>query len=176
MIAPIRRALAILAIPIAFSASALAHPALSILAIPASVPTIQTPTHTPTLTVTAGPTLTSSPTLVPTPSYTPTRTYTAVPTPSRTPTRTNTALPGTPTPTPPLAITSIAPKSGHASKGVLVWIYGTGFIPGASLTIGGVMAENVQVVLSTEMSATTPALTPGTLNPVTVTQGESATL
>ena len=48
-------------------------------------------------------------------------------------------------------------------------VSGTGFLAGASLTIGGVMAESVTVVGSMEIDASTPVLAPGTLNDVTVT-------
>jgi hypothetical protein len=49
-----------------------------------------------------------------------------------------------------------------------VTVSGSGFLPGASLTIGGVMAENIVVVGSAEITASTPPLFPGTLNDVTV--------
>lgn len=91
----------------------------------------------------------------------------AVPTATPTPTQ-------TPTPTPSIIVSAIAPRSALASGGTPVVISGTGFLPGASLTIGGVMAESVLVVSSTEIDATTPALTPGTLNDVLVTNPESS--
>ncbi len=114
------------------------------------------------------PTATATPTFTPTPTRTPTRTPT-VAGPTLTPTRTPTpTLTATPTPTPPLQVLGIAPASGDASGGTAVTVTGTGFLPGASMTIGGILAENVVVVGSTEITATTPALSPGSLNTVSV--------
>ena len=95
----------------------------------------------------------------------PTATPTMTPTPTITPTRTSVL---TPTPTPALQVLGIAPGSGAAAGGTPVAVAGTGFLPGASLTIGGVLAENVVVVGSTEITATTPPLPPGSLNTVSV--------
>jgi len=114
-----------------------------------------TPTPTPTLTLT--PTATRTPTVTPTPTITPTPTNTAPPTPTP-----------TPTPTPSLQITAIAPSSGPAAGGTPVTVSGSGFLPAASLTIGGVQAENVVVVGSAEITASTPGLSPGTLNDVSI--------
>ncbi len=71
----------------------------------------------------------------------------------------------------PLQVLGVAPRSGDATGGTPVTVLGTSFLPSASLTIGGVLAESVDVIDSTEISATTPALFPGTLNDVAVTNG-----
>jgi hypothetical protein len=113
-----------------------------------------TPTITPTPTTTPTPAATWTPTLL-TPTSTP-----APPSPT-----------ATPTPTPGFHVGDISPRSGAAAGGTGVAVAGTGFLPGASLTIGGVMAENVVVIGSEQIEATTPALSPGTLNDVVVTNG-----
>jgi hypothetical protein len=110
-----------------------------------------TPTNTPTITHTA--------TITPTPSNTNTPSVTWTPTPTPTPTVTQ---------TPSLHVAAIAPSSGPAAGGTAVAVAGTGFLPGASLTIGGVMAEDVVVVGETEIDASTPVLEPGSLNVVSV--------
>jgi hypothetical protein len=62
---------------------------------------------------------------------------------------------------------SIAPTSGPAA-GTTVAIFGYNFQPGATVLIGGVVASGVVVVDVNQITATTPALLPGTLNDVTV--------
>jgi hypothetical protein len=71
---------------------------------------------------------------------------------------------GGPAPT----VASIAPTSGDAAGGATVTITGTDFVEGATVTIGGVAATGVDVTGPTAADATTPALTPGTLNDVTL--------
>ena len=72
---------------------------------------------------------------------------------------------------PPFLVLGVAPTSAAAAGGTPVTVTGFGFLPGASLTIGGATAKNVIVVGSTEINATTPSLSPGTLNDVAVTNG-----
>lgn len=112
---------------------------------------------TPTITPTPTPTWTRTPT--PTATITNTPTVTITPTPTPTPTV---------TPTPILQVLGISPGSGDAAGGTPVSVWGAGFLPGVSLTIGGVMAENVVVVGSAEMIAQAPVLPAGSLNDVTV--------
>ena len=69
---------------------------------------------------------------------------------------------------PSLQVVEISPRSGNAAGGTTVTVTGTGFLPGATLTIGGSPAGNVAVVDSSSVTATTPALPPGTLNDVSV--------
>ena len=73
---------------------------------------------------------------------------------------------------------SIVPASGPAAGGTALTLSGTDFISGATVTIGGVPATGVGVSNFNSMTAFTPALPPGTLNDVTVTDldGASGTL
>jgi glucose/arabinose dehydrogenase len=66
------------------------------------------------------------------------------------------------------SVTSIAPPSGPAVGGTEVMITGSNFISGATAKFGGVPATGISVVDSSHISATVPALSPGTLDDVTV--------
>ena len=70
------------------------------------------------------------------------------------------------------------PASGPPAGGASLSISGTDFEAGATLTIGGAAATSVVVSDSMNMTARTPALSPGSLNDVTVsnTDGSSGTL
>jgi IPT/TIG domain len=57
-------------------------------------------------------------------------------------------------------VTSIAPSSGTTAGGVTVMIRGSGFLPGATVTIGSA-ATSVGVVSETEITAVTPAYAAG---------------
>ena len=63
---------------------------------------------------------------------------------------------------------SIAPSSGPASGGTAIAISGGNFQPGVGLTFAGKNAEDLVVTSDSSMTATTPALAPGTLNDVLV--------
>ena len=78
----------------------------------------------------------------------------------------------------PRIVFSISPVSGDPAGGGLVAIFGTDFDSGATVTIGGQPATDVAVVNSTQISARTPALPPGSLGNVVVTNpdGTSGTL
>jgi len=65
-------------------------------------------------------------------------------------------------------IQSITPGSGTSTGGTTFTLTGSGFSPGATVTIAGAAATG-NVVSETEIQATSPALTPGSLNDVTVT-------
>jgi hypothetical protein len=80
---------------------------------------------------------------------------------------------GGPTPT----IQSIAPASGAADGGAMLVVDGLGFLPGALVAVGGVTAS-ASVASEEQIAVTSPALPPGTLNDVTVTNlnGSTATL
>ena len=65
----------------------------------------------------------------------------------------------------PLSVTSISPSIGPTSGGTTVTIYGSHFLAGASVTIGGVPAT-VTTVQSDHIVATTPAHAFGTANVV----------
>jgi hypothetical protein len=69
---------------------------------------------------------------------------------------------------------SINPASGAAAGGASVTINGTDFLAGATVTIGGVAATNVNVGSFNSVTATAPALPPGSLNDVTVTDSDGA--
>jgi hypothetical protein len=73
---------------------------------------------------------------------------------------------------------SSTPRSGDAGGGSALAISGTNFLAGATVTIGGVPATGVVVNSYTSLSATSPALTPGTANDlvVTNTDGTNGTL
>jgi len=74
-------------------------------------------------------------------------------------------------------VTSIAPSSGPASSGTAVTITGTGFLAGATVSLGGAAATGVNVVSSTSITATTAAHTAGAVNVVvTNSDGQSSTL
>lgn len=75
------------------------------------------------------------------------------------------ALPWTgPTPTElPLSVTAVHPRSGIIGSTVRIW--GTGFSPGTTVTLGG-SATNVRVVDGTFITATTPVLAGGTVDVV----------
>jgi hypothetical protein len=69
-------------------------------------------------------------------------------------------------------VTSIAPTSGPAAGGTNVTITGTGFLSGATLSLGGAVATGVNVVNSTSITATTAAHAAGVVN-VVVTNSDS---
>jgi hypothetical protein len=69
----------------------------------------------------------------------------------------------------------IVPPSGAAAGGAPVTINGTDFLAGATLTIGGQPATNVNVGGYTSITANAPALPAGSLNDVVVTDPDGAT-
>lgn len=73
-------------------------------------------------------------------------------------------------------VTSVSPRTGASEAGTSVRILGSGFVPGATVTMDGA-ATNVVVVNSTTITATTPAHRAGVV-PVAVTNpdGRSSTL
>ena len=74
-------------------------------------------------------------------------------------------------------VSSISPNSGTANGGTTVTITGTGFLSGATVSLGGTAATGVTVVSSTSITATTPAHAAGAVNVVvTNTDGQSGTL
>jgi hypothetical protein len=80
-------------------------------------------------------------------------------------------------PNPAPTVTAILPNSGATGGGTSVTITGTGFLAGATVSLGGAPATNVIVLNSTSISATTPAHAVGTVNVVvTNTDGQSGTL
>lgn len=86
--------------------------------------------------------------------------------------------PPPPPPVPAPTVTSIAPTSGPAIGGTAVTITGADFQSGATVTIGGAAASNVNVTSATTITATTPAGTADAVVDVVVANpdGQSATL
>ncbi len=81
---------------------------------------------------------------------------------------------GSPPPPPPPApqVLSLTPSSG-APGGAAVTIAGSDYDPAAAVTVGGLGAAATVVNPST-IDATTPALPPGTLNDLTITNPDSS--
>jgi hypothetical protein len=73
---------------------------------------------------------------------------------------------------PTLTVTAITPNSGPASGGTAVTITGTGFQPGATVSLGGTPATNVLVGNGTSITATTAAHAAGAVS-VVVTNPDS---
>ena len=71
------------------------------------------------------------------------------------------------------SVSSIAASSGPADVPTAVTIEGLNFQNGATVKIGGVAATGVAVMSGTQINASTPVLSPGTLNDVTVTNPSS---
>jgi hypothetical protein len=69
-------------------------------------------------------------------------------------------------------VSSITPASGPLAGGTAVTITGTGFLAGATVTLGGNSATGVNVASGTSITATTPAHGTGAVN-VTVTNPDS---
>ena len=55
----------------------------------------------------------------------------------------------------------MSPNQGYSTGGTAITITGTGFVAGATVTVGGATATNVVVVSATSITATTPAGTVG---------------
>jgi hypothetical protein len=75
-------------------------------------------------------------------------------------------------------VLSANPASGDPAGGIETTLSGFNFLGGATVTVGGQPATNVQVNSYTSIDATMPALTPGTVNAITVanTNGSASTL
>ncbi len=69
-------------------------------------------------------------------------------------------------------VTSITPNTGTTAGGTSVTIAGTGFVAGATVSLGGTAATAVNVVSSTSITATTPAHAAGAAN-VVVTNSDA---
>lgn len=71
-------------------------------------------------------------------------------------------------------LSSVSPSSGSTAGGTALILQGTGFIPGMTITIGGVLASNVSVSDSTHAIAIAPAYLSGSLaSDVVVNNGVS---
>ena len=76
-------------------------------------------------------------------------------------------------PTP--AISAVSPSSGPTAGGTPVTITGSGFVAGATVSIGGVAATSVIVVSATSITAVTGAHAAGPVNVAVTTPGGTAT-
>jgi hypothetical protein len=84
------------------------------------------------------------------------------------------SLAGPPPPPPPQpSVYTITPPSGQPGGGSGMTIGGDGFVPGATVSIGGA-AATADVVDPATITATAPALSPGTLNDLTVTNPDTS--
>ena len=75
----------------------------------------------------------------------------------------------------PRIVFSINPVSGVPAGGTLIAVHGTNFAAGATVTIGGLPATDIVVQSSIQIEARTPALAPGSLSDVTVTNLDTST-
>jgi hypothetical protein len=66
----------------------------------------------------------------------------------------------------PPDITSVSPTSGSVLGGTAITVTGTGFVSGATMTIGGSAATNVTFVNATTLTATTPSHAEGVVDVV----------
>jgi large repetitive protein len=74
------------------------------------------------------------------------------------------------------ALASVTPNSGPTGGGTSITINGSGFVAGASVNVGGILASNVSVASGTAITATTPAHAAGPVSLiVTNSDGQSAT-
>ncbi len=64
----------------------------------------------------------------------------------------------------PPVINSLAPTTGRTNGGTVVTITGTNFLSGASVLFGGNNATGVSVISSNQITAATPANSPGAVN------------
>jgi hypothetical protein len=81
-----------------------------------------------------------------------------------------------PPPPPAPVVSSVAPDSGPTAGGTPVMITGSGFVAGATVTIGGNEASSVVFVSAGEITATTPAGSAGAAEVVVTEEGVSSTL
>jgi hypothetical protein len=70
---------------------------------------------------------------------------------------------------------SVLPASGPSAGGTAITVSGTDFAAGATVSIGGQPATNVNVSNSTTITAMAPALAPGSANDLVVTNTDATT-
>jgi hypothetical protein len=73
-------------------------------------------------------------------------------------------------------VTSVSPSTGPPAGGTLITITGTGFLSGASVTVGGVAATGITVVSATSITSSTPAGTGAASVTVTNIDAQSGSL
>ncbi|GAB6900663.1 beta strand repeat-containing protein [Kineosporia succinea] len=69
------------------------------------------------------------------------------------------------------SVTSLAPNAGPVAGGTSVTITGSGFVTGSTVTFDGANASSVQWVSASQLIATTPSHTAGTVDVVVTTPG-----
>ncbi len=74
-----------------------------------------------------------------------------------------------------LSVTDVSPTAGTIAGGTQITITGAGFDNGATVTVGGVPATNVNVVNSTTITTTTPAHAAGSVDVVVKVGSNTAT-
>jgi large repetitive protein len=72
------------------------------------------------------------------------------------------------------SVTSVSPSSGLASGGTVVTIHGSGFTNASTVAFGATAATGVTFVSATQITATAPAGTVGTVNITVTTAGETS--
>jgi hypothetical protein len=85
------------------------------------------------------------------------------------------SLDGPPPPPPSPSIYAVTPPSGPAEGGSALTIEGSGYLTGASVSIGGAAAI-AEVVDGATIDAAAPTLPPGTLNDLTVTNPDTSSV
>lgn len=70
---------------------------------------------------------------------------------------------------------SLSPTTGSSSGGTTITITGSGFLPGATVQVGGSDCTNIKVVSYTSITCTTPTHVPGKVD-VTVTNSDKQTV
>jgi hypothetical protein len=84
---------------------------------------------------------------------------------------------GNPNPNPAPTVSAISPPTGTLAGGTAVTITGTGFLTGATVSLGGTAATGVTVVSGTSITAMTPANAAGVVDVVvTNTDNQRGTL
>jgi plastocyanin len=74
-----------------------------------------------------------------------------------------------------LAITDVSPTAGTIAGGTQITITGLSFQDGATVTVGGSLATNVNVVSATTITATTPAHVAGSVDVIVTSGGTTVT-
>lgn len=70
-------------------------------------------------------------------------------------------------------LTAVSPTSGSSLGGQTITLLGSNFVPGTTVTFGGVAAPSASVISATQIFATTPAHAPGLVS-VAVTNGNGS--
>jgi len=74
-----------------------------------------------------------------------------------------------------LAVTDVSPTAGTIAGGTQITITGLSFQNGATVTVGGSVATNVNVVSATTIAATTPAHVAGSVDVIVTSGGTTVT-